>query len=182
MVAAEAQFLVAEAAIRNWDTQGITAEQAYNDAIQISFDQYGLGDASSYLNDATKTPIPYVDPNNADNSLAAGDTHLSTITVKWDDSADFETKLERIITQKWIAVYPDGQEAWSEFRRTGFPKQFPLKVNNSGGTIPDGTFIKRVNFVEPEYQTNANGVAKAVQCLGGPDTGGTPLWWDVNDK
>ena len=33
-----------------------------------------------------------------------------TITVKWDDSADFEVNLERIITQKWIANFPLGSK------------------------------------------------------------------------
>ena len=50
---------------------------------------------------------------------------LSSITIKWEDNATFEQKLERIITQKWIAMYPEGEEAWAEFRRTGYPKLYP---------------------------------------------------------
>ncbi|HVW59223.1 MAG TPA: SusD/RagB family nutrient-binding outer membrane lipoprotein, partial [Puia sp.] len=79
-----------------------------------------------------------------------------------------------------IAMYPDGQEAWSEFRRTGFPKVFPVVVNLSGGQIPNGAFIKRLPFPQSEYQSNAAGVATGVSLLGGPDNGGTPLWWDKN--
>jgi hypothetical protein len=75
-------------------------------------------------------------------------------------------------------MYPDGQEAWSEFRRTGYPKLFPVVINTSGGKIPTGTFIRRVNFITEEYATNKAAVGRAVQTLGGPDNGGTRLWWD----
>jgi len=53
-------------------------------------------------------------------------------------------------------------------------------VNFSGGTISTSEFIKRVNFVDSEYQANPIGVAGAVSSLGGPDNGGTNLWWDIN--
>lgn len=29
---------------------------------------------------------------------------------------------KQIMTQKWLALYPDGNEAWAEFRRTGLPE------------------------------------------------------------
>ena len=41
----------------------------------------------------------------------------------------FEENLERIITQKWIALFPNGIESWSEHRRTGYPKLLPVVVN-----------------------------------------------------
>ncbi len=179
MVSAETHFLLAEAALRGWNVTG-TAQAHYEMGIQASFDQYGLGDASSYYNDDTKTAIPYVDVNNPANSLDAGDPHLSKITVKWDENADFETKLEKIITQKWISMYPDGQEAWSEYRRTGYPKLFPVMVNNSGGEIDTEAGIKRIKYISGEYLQNPIGTKSGVDCLGGPDTGGTSLWWDVD--
>ena len=151
----------------------------YETGITTSFAQYGL-DAASYLANGTSTPAPYVDPVNSVNNVNAGDPHLSTATIKWDEAASFDTKLEKIITQKWISMYPDGQEAWSEVRRTGYPKLFPVLVNNSGGKISTDAFIKRINFASGEFQTNPIEVAKAVQCLGGPDNGGTALWWDVD--
>jgi hypothetical protein len=39
--------------------------------------------------------------------------------------------------------------------------------------------IRRLPFAQSELNTNPIGVQGAVQKLGGPDTGGTPLWWDV---
>ena len=70
--------------------------------------------------------------------------------MKWDEGASNEEKLHKIINQKWLAMYPDGQEAWSEFRRTGYPKLFPVVNNMSSGdwTIPQGEFIKRLPFAK----------------------------------
>lgn len=177
MTTAEAWFLKAEAAIRGWAGAG-SAQENYDNGIKASFEQYGKSGADDYLNNATSKPAPYIDTKNATNSVLAGNPYLSTITIKWNEGDAFETKLERIITQKWIAMYPEGQEAWSEFRRTGYPKLFPVIVNNSGGKISTTEFIKRINFPASEYATNPVGVAAAVTKLGGPDTGGTPLWWD----
>jgi hypothetical protein len=178
MTAAEVYFLRAEGAVRNW-AMGGTAQSLYELGITTSFEQYGL-DATAYIQDDTKTAAAYVDPKNAGNNVNLGDPNLSTVTVKWNDAASFEIKLEKIITQKWISMYPDGQEAWTEFRRTGYPKLFPVLVNNSGGKIDTNKFIKRVNFPTGEYQTNNAEVLKAVQCLGGADNGGTNLWWDID--
>ena len=50
--------------------------------------------------------------------------------------------------------------------------------NNPVRASTDG--IKRINMPAPEYNTNKAEVLKAVQCLGGPDNGGTALWWDVD--
>jgi hypothetical protein len=174
MTCAEVYFLRAEGALRGWNMNG-SAQELYNMGITTSFAQYGL-DASTYLADNTSVPADYTDPFNGENSRPAA----SDITIQWNDGDTFERNLERIITQKWIAMYPDGQEAWSEFRRTGYPKLFPVTVNNSGGTISTEDFIKRVNFVSDEYETNPDGVATGVACLDGPDNGGTSLWWDVD--
>jgi hypothetical protein len=182
MTVAEVNFLKAEAAIRGWAGAG-DAKANYEAGIKQSFDQNGVGGFDAYVADDTKTAAPYVDPKAitpGENDIAANSPHLSKVTVKWNEAADFETKLEKIITQKWIAMYPEGQEAWSEFRRTGYPKLFPVVKNLSGGKISTEAFIKRIEFAAGEYSTNSLGVAQGVTLLGGPDTGGTPLWWDVD--
>jgi hypothetical protein len=175
MTAAEVFFLRAEGALRNWNMGG-TALDLYEQGIQMSFDQYGLGSAAAYISNGTALPAPYVDPvNPANNTGGAG-----SVTVQWDEAAGMEVKLEKIITQKWIAMYPDGQEAWSEYRRTGYPRLYPVLVNNSGGTIDSQAGVKRINLPTGEYNTNKTEALKAVTCLGGPDNGGTSLWWDVD--
>ena len=44
---------------------------------------------------------------------------MNTVPVKWNDGASNEEKLQRIITQKWLANFPLSTEAWAEYRRTG---------------------------------------------------------------
>jgi len=102
------------------------------------------------------------------------------VTVKWSEADNFETKLEKIITQKWIALYPEGTEAWSEFRRTGYPKLYPVAITKNPD-LPAGTFIKRLTY--PTAVTNSSGdaVKAAVAAhLGGKDSAATPIWWDVD--
>lgn len=173
---AEVYFLRAEGALRGWSMGG-TAQNMYETGIRTSFALTGATGVDNYLANSTNVPAPYSDPNNAGNNVVAG-ALLSTITIKWNDAANFETNLERIITQKWIAMYPDGQEAWSEFRRTGYPKVFPVVLNNSRGLINTATQIRRLPFPAAEYQTNASNVVAATSLLGGADNGGTKLWWD----
>jgi hypothetical protein len=176
MVAAEMYFLKAEGAARGWSMGG-TAQSFYQAGIQSSFDLWAAGSSVTYAQDSLSRPAAYVDPSNAGNNVSAG-ASLSTIMVKWREVDAFEVKLEKILTQKWIAMYPDGQEAWSEFRRTRYPKIFPVVINNSGGLITTATQIRRLPFPQSEYQSNASGVASGVAALGGADHGGSKLWWD----
>lgn len=177
MTTAEVYFLKAEAALRGWTGAG-TAQANYEMGIMKSFEQHGVSGASAYIADNTSVPANYVDPVNAANNATA----LSSITVAWDNAATDEEKLERIITQKWIAVFPEGQEAWSEFRRTGYPKIFPVVSNQSGGDVDTNIQIRRIPFVDSEKSTNAAGVTAATSLLGGPDNGGTRLWWDTGSN
>lgn len=178
MTYAEVRFLLAEAALRGWAVTG-DAQAHYEAGISNSMDQWGVaGAAAAYIADGTSKPLGYTDPVDNANSLDQTSQWISKATIKWNNGGSFDEKLEKIITQKWIAMYPEGQEAWSEFRRTGYPKLMPIVLNNSGGKIPTETFIRRVNFIANEYSTNAAAVGRAVTLLGGPDNGGTRLWWD----
>ncbi|SEW23130.1 Susd and RagB outer membrane lipoprotein [Chitinophaga sp. YR573] len=178
LTASEAWFLKAEAALYGWEGAG-DAQADYETGVYTSFQQYHVTSGfNNYIHNSTYTAKAYADPQNAANNIYKGDPHLSTITIQWDPFASTEKKLERIITQKWIAVFPDGQEAWSEFRRTGYPKLFPVVINNSGGKIATENFIRRIPFIQFEYATNIAGVNRALLSLNGPDNGGTRLWWD----
>jgi hypothetical protein len=174
---AEAYFLRAEGALRGWNMGG-DAKSLYETGVRNSFSFLGVAGADAYLADSLSRPAQYTDPQNAANNIPAGSPLLSTITIKWDPAGTFEANLERIITQKWIACYPDGQEAWSEFRRTHFPKVFPVVVNNSGGLISTEIQIRRLPFPSTEYSNNPSGVIQGIGLLGGSDNGGTKLWWD----
>lgn len=174
---AESYFLRAEGAARGWNMAG-TAEDLYESGVRTSFEFLGVSGADNYLADDTHTPVAYTDPANPGNSIGESSPLLGQVTIKWNEDAGFEEKLERIITQKWLAVYPDGQEAWSEFRRTGYPKVFPVVRNNSGGKVNTNKQVRRVPFPATEYINNEENVLNAISLLGGEDTGATPLWWD----
>jgi hypothetical protein len=175
MNAAEVSFLRAEGTLRGWNMGGGTAEEWYNNGIILSFGQHGVSGADAYLNDKTSSPSNYIDPL-GDASYAFGPN--SSIKIKWDNTAGLEENLERIITQKWIANFPLGMESWAEFRRTGYPKLALVVLNKSGGTVPQGTYIKRLTYPDTEYQENRANISTAIGMLGGPDTQGTKLWWD----
>ncbi len=181
MSAAEMYFLRAEGAARGWNMGG-TVQNLYNTGIQTSFDLWGAGSAANYIADSLSKPSTYVDPSSSSNNVNAGSS-LSTIIIKWKSTDNLNTLIEKIATQKWIAMYPDGQEAWSEYRRSGasrVPKIFPVVVNGSAGLINSTTQIRRLPFPQSEYQSNGAGVTTGVAALGGPDNGGTKLWWDKN--
>lgn len=171
--AAESYFLLAEAALRGWNAGG-DAKTFYEEGITTSFNQWGAN-AGNYLESSAK-PADWVDPLVSDFNTAA----VSQVTPKWDDATTNEERLEKIITQKWIAVFPEGMNGWAEWRRTGYPKLFPIVKNESQGVIPTELGVRRLPFTVSEKSNNPGGVAAAVQMLGGADNGATRVFWDIN--
>ncbi len=173
ITAAESYFLRAEGALRQWNMGG-TAKSFYEEGIRKSFDENGVAGADAYVISTAK-PAAFTDKGGSNGAVAP-----STVAIAWSDSDGDAVKLERIITQKWIAMYPDGPEGWAEFRRTGYPKLFPVVTNRSNSTIDTDTQVCRIPYPESEYNKNAAGVASGITKLGGKDNGGTKLWWDKN--
>jgi hypothetical protein len=176
MKVAEVYFLRAEGALRGWNMGG-SAKDLYEAGIKTSFDEFAIPEADyqAYINNSTGVCLDYEDPFNPDNNVRSDDRE----TVKWDETASPESKLHKIINQKWLAMFPEGQEAWSEFRRTGYPRLFPAVTNYSEGNIPKGEFPKRLRFPRNDRNSNLAEVEKARTLLKGPDHEGTRLWWDV---
>lgn len=168
MTAAEMAFCRAEGALAGWSGMGGSAEDLYNEGIRLSFEQWGASGADAYIADATSVPANYAD---AAGGFGAAANAASTVTIKWDDSASDEVKLERLIIQKWIAGFPNGDEGWAEIRRTGYPKIFPCAVATTISTP------NRIPFSADEPINNPANYQKAVQLLGGDDNYTTKLWW-----
>ncbi|MRN14264.1 SusD/RagB family nutrient-binding outer membrane lipoprotein, partial [Alistipes onderdonkii] len=109
-----------------------------------------------------------------------------TATDGSDTEAVQERNLERIIVQKWIAIFPLGVEAWSEHRRTGYPKLLPVPTDKSGGTVDVAQGARRLPYPVEEYQQNNANLQLAIQTLDGEqqngnrtgDVMGTRVWWD----
>ncbi len=168
--AAEAYLLRAEGAVNGWNMSG-TAQAMYEKGIETSMKQWGVTDATKIAayTASTKTPMA---PGDSQKSPA-----LSNIPIKFGATA--AEQREQIGTQKWLAVFPDGIEAWAEYRRTRFPKLYPL-VNSDNADVPVGQVLRRIPFIDFEKNTNKAAVEAAVPLLGGPDKATTPLWWDKN--
>ena len=152
----ESLFLRAEAALRGWAGAKGTAEDLYKEGIEASFNYYQIGADEEGQEKISK----YMEGLKGLQAFKSGDR---------------EAQLEQIITQKWIAVYPNGNEGWAEFRRTDYPRYMktPKGGNNSGGEVANGKFIKRLRY--PDSEVSNPNRPKDV------DTQGTRLWWDVAD-
>lgn len=134
LTAAEGFFLQAEAISKNYLPGGAAAAQAaYEAGIQESFKLLG-------------------------STAAAATTYYTTSTaplVNWALATAAGRQFEAIITQKWIANNGfNGNEAWAEYRRTGFPANIPIGLNNtSGGKLP-----LRMPYPQNELASNAANV------------------------
>lgn len=177
MNASEVAFLRAEGALRGW-AMGGNARTFYEEGIRLSFERCGVADQLTAYMASTALPGGYDDP-----AFGYSCSNQSTVTIPWNDGAAFEENLERIITQKWIANFPLGTEAWADYRRTGYPRLFPVVVNNN----PDITNLqlgaRRMTYPLEEYEANGETIRAAVdQWLGGQDKMSTRLWWDCNPR
>lgn len=173
---AEAYFLQAEAKLRlgigNADVQTL-----YEEGVRASFASAGVSDADSYLASSALPLTSWANPQTDSNVDVS--SMLSQVSPAFDATASAEKQLEQIITQKWIALYPDGQEAWSEIRRTGYPGWVRIASYSNTSEVANNDIIRRLRFPSTEYSDNGSNVSEAVRLLGGSDLAGTHLWWDV---
>jgi len=155
---AEACFLMAEAKMRGWAGSG-DASTWYGLGVSASMKQFipAIADAAvnAYLTNVADLPTT---PVNATRPI-------STLPVRF--SATAAEQMEQIQIQKWIAVYPDGFEAWANFRRTGFPRLYAPVAYDPSSDVPAGQFIQRIPCTDRMRQLNANGVKDAETRMGG---------------
>ncbi|MCX8211638.1 MAG: SusD/RagB family nutrient-binding outer membrane lipoprotein [Lewinella sp.] len=168
--AAEAYFNRAEGALNGWNMGG-SAEELYNQGIEASMNQWGITDAAAISAYQQSDAVP-VAPGDFLGSPAMSDTPISF------GGSDAEQR-EQIATQKWLALYPDGMEAWANQRRSGLPVLYPV-VNSENSLLPNGERPNRIPFIDYEKNTNSDAVTAAVGLLNGPDDVTTRLWWDVD--
>ena len=181
MSGAEADFLKAEFFLRQGDAAA--AKAAYEAGVKRSFALAGASGADAYLR-GTDGVGSYTDPVTGGNSYG---NNLTDVAVSWDSQSETEGHLEQILTQKYIAMFPEGMEAWAEFRRTGYPRVIPTATNNSGGLIDTQKQIRRLVYPTSEYTANNANVKEGVSLLVNEakdaasekaDNGGTKVWWD----
>ena len=154
----------------------IVCKDMYEEGIRKSFEEWGASGVETYItstNSATSF-VDAVDNNNAPDP--------SDVSIAFDTADDFEINLERIITQKWLAVFPNGCEGWAEYRRTDYPHLIASVENYSNGVVDDDLQIRRAPYPISEQSENPSGLAQGISLLGGPDNAGTKLWWDQKPR
>jgi len=146
MTFAEYSFILAEATERTWITGGKTAAQYYYDGIGASLSQWGVSsaDSTAYLAQASVIYVPG----------AVG--------------------LRQIGLQKWIALFTQGFEAWSEWRRTGYPNLTPVP----NAKTPDKQIPRRIIYPQTEQSFNNANLQAAIAAQGGSDALNKRLWID----
>jgi hypothetical protein len=145
MTAAEVQFIRAEAAERSLGGLAPGAAAGYyNAAIRASMDMWGI-------------------------STAAADAYLLRPEVAYKGGV---AGLKQIAVQKWLALYTDGLQAWTEFRRTCQPALLEPGPSAVVAEIP-----RRLYYSTTERAVNADAVAAAVERQGA-DNFLTHIYWD----
>jgi hypothetical protein len=139
----ETLFNLSEAAARGYISGD--AEQLYKNAITASFNQFGITDATAISN------------------------YLNQATVKYD-AANYA---KSIGTQKWIAFYGQGLDAFVEWRRLDYPV---LKAGPA--TVLDGQIPSRFFYPGTEQSLNGSSYQAAVADQG-KDLLTTKLWFDA---
>ena len=178
MRASEVYFLLAEAALHGFAVGG-TAESLYEKGIEMSFEENGIAssEVADYMSSGLKPSAYSFHLTNPSVNVDA--PALTQATTEWTGTD--EEKLEKIMIQKWIALYPNGQEAWSEYRRTGYPKLHSTITNYSNGEVDSEVGIRRMRF-PTNKSTSAEDIANLESARkllrGGLDKAGTRLWWD----
>lgn len=130
------------------------------EAANEGFISGGLASASDWYKKGITANFAY-------NGLDAAN-YLSQLGINIQSQSDGRTK---IATQEWIALFSQGFEAWTEYRRNKIPVLAPAAeaiINQ----VPS-----RFNYPSKEQQLNKTSYDEGVSKLGG-DLLTTPLFWE----
>lgn len=158
ITASEVNLLKAEA-LERWGST-IAAKAAYDNALKQSVAFYTYLNSINDVNAYVKVPAP---------ASAVLDAWVNTSTAAYAGSAT--DKLAKIYTQKWVHFgVLQSTEAWSEYRRTGFPVlTFPSNGKLSGFEAPP------VRLIYPAREKTLNGAN--YQAVQAKDTRTTKIFW-----
>jgi hypothetical protein len=146
---AEVELLMAEAKERNIGS-GITgtAMEHYNAGVKAAMQMYTKYDAS----------------------LTVSDAQVQAYLAQYPYGVA-KPALPMIYEQLWVSKFFNWWEAWSDWRRTGYPELTPVDYQ---GNITNGTIPVRLRYPSNEAAGNPNFSSGATL----PDNYTTPVWWD----
>ncbi len=144
------------------------AEVSFLKAEAALFGLSGGGDAQALFNEGIENAMKMYNISQADIN-----TFLTSPAGKLTGSN--EEKLKQIIDQKYIALMFQGDEAWAEYRRTGYP----LVWIGNDDTDTGGEMPRRLTYPFQEYLINEASVTEAAGKLQGGDKLTSKMWWDA---
>lgn len=162
--AAQSYFMQAEAMLRYNGGNGV--KELYDAGVLAAFDKSPVFDNTTFAIIETLDGSPFI---------ASGGAY------EYPSSGSFDEKLTAIITQKWLANYPDnGYESFFEWHRTGIPStsqvaqsdddyvpgEFAYSVNGATG----GIFPQRIVYPNTELSRNEN-APTIIEIT-------VPVWWN----
>lgn len=180
--ASESFFLRAEAAL--YGLISGSAQNFYEQGIRQSFLETGAGDATAYIAQRGTRPSATTAANNPFLGRYSDNISSGNVSPNWNDvdanRNATEVHLQKIITQKYLALFPNAYEAWTEYRRTGYPRIMKPADTGAPGRIGGSASMRapeRFSFPASAYDSNPNLRTAVPTLLGGVDLGSTPLWW-----
>lgn len=136
--------------------------------------RFGVGgDAKTHYDAGVKSAITYLKQYDAAATISDGAAQTYLNAHPYNSA----TGLQQINTQYWLLTCSmlDFYEAWSNWRRTGFPALTPVNFpsNATGGTIP-----RRFPYPSAEAATNPDNYGPAHNGVPGGDLLTSRVWWD----
>lgn len=108
-----------------------------------------------------------------------GTDYIATSPLADISTGTMDDKLEKIATQRWVAAYTDGFEAWAVVRDMGYPARLAVGVSDVDiyglGTI-NGKYPQRLRYGGSAADKNGDNLSEAIGRQG-PDAQDTKLWW-----
>ncbi|QLE02443.1 SusD/RagB family nutrient-binding outer membrane lipoprotein [Galbibacter sp. BG1] len=149
----ETMFMLSELALKGFNTSN-SAENYYINAIKASFARYNVSGVDDYL---------------TQDGIAWGTTSTGQRNYNGIVTTGITTNLERIITQRWIAMFFQGHDGWCLQKRTREIDWAPFlnPADRLGVDFLD--FPERMAFPLSEIVENPNGYQDGVNKLGGED-------------
>ncbi|WP_294208546.1 SusD/RagB family nutrient-binding outer membrane lipoprotein [uncultured Chryseobacterium sp.] len=98
----------------------------------------------------------------------------ATVPANYFSNANvaYNGTLQRIMLQKYVALFFVDQQQWFEKRRTGFPV-----LPNNGGLLNNGNLPQRLMYPPNPKILNTDSYQNAVQQMGGDDIN-IKVWWN----
>lgn len=127
------------------------------------------GEARSHYEDGVRAAMQMYTPFHS--SLSVSNEEVDAYLARHPYGQE-KPALEMIGEQMWVSKFLNWWDAWSDWRRTGFPQLTPT---NHPLNITQGQIMRRLRYPAQEAASNQHFAEGSTQ----PDTFLTRVWWDV---